>query len=162
MRARPPLEAPIPRYADALSLAHQPYLPSPPPRTNAQHAEARAREKKSRLGVRRFLKNQLHLLVFTIIHAFFSLYIRIRQAYHAVVNQIYSVHHYHHRTPELIQGDVKGLRRLPRHLSVILTLEDQARGGAGLEKLVNEAADIAAWCASAGIPELSIYEKTGM
>jgi len=103
----------------------------------------------------------LHLLVFTAIHAFFSLYIRFRHAYHAVVNQIYSVYHYHHRTPELIQGDVKALRRLPNHLSVILTLEDHGMGGAGLERLVNEAADIAAWCASAGIPELSIYEKTG-
>lgn len=140
----------------------KPYLPSPPPRTSAQRAEARAREKKSRLGVRRFLRTQLHLLVYTIIHFFFSLYIRFRQAYHAVVNRIYSVHHYHHRTPELIQGDVKGLRQLPKHLSVILTLEDHGVGGAGLERLVNEAADIAAWCASAGIPQLSIYEKTGI
>ncbi|KAK4452988.1 putative undecaprenyl pyrophosphate protein [Podospora aff. communis PSN243] len=140
----------------------KPYLPSPPPRTSAQRDAARAREKKSRLGVRRFLRTQLHLFVFTVIHAFFSLYIRLRQAYHAVVNQIYSVYHYHHRTPELIQSDVKGLRRLPRHLSVVLTLEEHGRGGAGLEKLVNEAAEIAAWCASAGIPELSIYEKTGI
>lgn len=97
-----------------------------------------------------------------IIHAFFSLYIRTRQACHAVANRIYSVYHYHHRTPELIQGDVKALRKLPRHLSVVLTLEDHSRGGAGLERLVNEAAEIAAWCASAGIPELSIYEKTGL
>ncbi|KAK5652569.1 hypothetical protein OQA88_10330 [Cercophora sp. LCS_1] len=140
----------------------KPYLPSPPPRTKLQRAEAKAREKKSRLGVRRFLRKQLHLLVFTIIHAFFSLYIRTRQAYHAVVNRIYSVYHYHHRTPELIQSDVKGLQRKPKHLSVILTLEDHVRGGAGLEKLVNEAAEVAAWCASAGIPELSIYEKTGI
>lgn len=44
---------------------------------------------------------------------------------------------------------------------MILTLEDHGMGGAGLERLVNEAAEVAAWCASAGIPELSIYEKTG-
>lgn len=112
--------------------------------------------------MRRFLRAQLHLLVFTIIHAFFSLYIRTRQVCHTVANRIYSVYHYHHRTPELIQSDVKSLRKLPRHLSVILTLEDHIRGGAGLERLVNEAAEIAAWCASAGIPELSIYEKTGL
>ncbi|KAK3362763.1 Undecaprenyl diphosphate synthase [Lasiosphaeria hispida] len=140
----------------------KPYLPSPPPRTSSQRAAAKAREKKSLFGVRRFLRDEFHLLVFTIVHAFFSLYIRIRQAYHAVINQVYSIYHYHHRTPELIQRDVKALRRLPKHLSVILKLEDYGRGSAGLERLVNEAADIAAWCASAGIPELSIYEKTGI
>jgi hypothetical protein len=56
---------------------------------------------------------------------------------------------------------VKGLSRLPKHLSVILSLEDGGRGGAELERLVNEASEIAAWCASAGIPRLSIYERTG-
>lgn len=89
------------------------------------------------------------------------MYIRIRQTYHAVTDRIYSVLYYHHRTPELIERDVKGLSRLPKHLSVILELEDNGRGGAELERLVNEAADISAWCASAGISQLSIYEKTG-
>jgi len=112
--------------------------------------------------VRRFLRRQYHIFVFAVIHIFFSVYIRFRQAYHAVANRIYSVYHHHHRTPELIQRDLKGLRRLPKHLSVILTLEDQRRSGAGLEKLINEVTDVAAWCASAGIPQLSIYEPTGM
>jgi hypothetical protein len=80
-----------------------------------------------------------------------------------VKDRIYSVLYYHHRTPELIERDVKGLSRLPEHLSVILTLEDDGRrGGAELERLVNNVADISAWCACAGIPLLSVYEKTGM
>ncbi|KAL2020868.1 hypothetical protein VTK56DRAFT_7859 [Thermocarpiscus australiensis] len=143
----------------------KPYLPSPPPRSRkrADPSPSKAREeKKTRFGVRRFLRRQFHLLVFVVIHAIFSLYIRIRHTYHAVANRIYSVYHYHHRTPELIRRDIKALRRLPKHLSVILTLEDQRRSGAGLERLINEAADVAAWCASAGIPQLSIYEKTGI
>lgn len=140
-------------------ILQQPYLP---PRRTSQRAGTRQHQDERGLGVRRFLRKQFHLLVFTLIHAIFSLYIRIRHAYHAVTNRIYSVYHYHHRTPELIQSDVKGLRRLPKHLSIILTLEEHSRGGAGLEKLVDEAADVAAWCASAGIPQLSIYEKTGM
>ncbi|KAK3945298.1 putative undecaprenyl pyrophosphate protein [Diplogelasinospora grovesii] len=157
------------KYGGKLLTAEQrmellkPYLPPPPPPKSRSAAQAqREREENSTFGVRRFLRKQFHLLVFTIIHAFFSLYIRTRHAYHAVANRIYSVYHYHHRTPELIQGDVRTLRRLPRHLSVILQVEDDGRGGAGLERLVNEAADIAAWCASAGIPQLSIYEKTGI
>lgn len=44
---------------------------------------------------------------------------------------------------------------------MILKLEDGGRGGAGLEALVDEVAEIAAWCACAGIPTLSVYEQTG-
>merc|ERR1711964_908129 len=51
---------------------------------------------------------------------------------------------------------------LPKHLSVILKLEDGGRGGAGLEALVDEVAELSAWCACVGIPMLSIYEKTGI
>jgi dehydrodolichyl diphosphate syntase complex subunit NUS1 len=77
------------------------------------------------------------------------------------VDRVFAILYYHHRTPELIKKDVKGLQRLPEHLSVILKLEEGAKGGAGLEILVDEVAEIAAWCACAGIPTLSIYEKTG-
>jgi len=111
--------------------------------------------------VRIFLKNQLYALVYAIVHTIFSVYIRFRQAYHAVKDRILSILYYHHRTPELIRKDVRGLSRLPQHISVILKLEDGGRGGAGLEALVDEAAEIAAWCACIGIPMLSIYEKTG-
>ncbi|KAH8878859.1 hypothetical protein GQ53DRAFT_789663 [Thozetella sp. PMI_491] len=140
----------------------KPYLPKPPKRSSPSRQDGADSEEQSRLGVRRFLRTQFHILVFTIIHAIFSLYIRIRQAYHVVGDRIHSVFYYHHRTPELIERDVKGFRRLPTHLSVILSLEGDHKGGAELERLVNEAADIAAWCASAGIPQLSIYEKTGV
>lgn len=56
---------------------------------------------------------------------------------------------------------MQGLKRMPRHLSVILTLEDGGKDGAGLEVLVDEVAEVAAWCACAGIPMLSVYEETG-
>jgi hypothetical protein len=94
-------------------------------------------------------------------HTIFSVYIRIRMAYHAVKDRILAILYYHHRTPELIQKDVKGLSRLPKHLSVILKLEDGGRGGAALEALVDEVAEIAAWCACVGIPLLSVYEQRG-
>lgn len=139
----------------------QPYLPSPPTRTPTG-AEPKTREKGSWLGVRRFLRTQLHLLLFTIIHAFFSLYIKIRQIFHVVRDRLYSIRRYHYRTPGFIEQDVKGLSRLPKHLSIILKLEENGRGGAELERLVNEVAEVSAWCASAGIPALTVYEKTGI
>lgn len=61
----------------------------------------------------------------------------------------------------MIQKDVKRLDRLPKTLSVILKLDDDGKGGAELERLVNEVSEISAWCASAGIPKLNIYERTG-
>lgn len=117
--------------------------------------------KGSRFGVRKFLKNQQHALLYAIMHTVFSLYIRFRQFYHAVKDRILAILYHHHRTPGLIQKDVKGLSRLPEHFSVILKLENNGRGGAGLEALVDEVAEIAAWCACAGIPMLSVYEQTG-
>ncbi|KAL2074039.1 hypothetical protein VTL71DRAFT_7817 [Oculimacula yallundae] len=148
----------------------QPYLPSPPSQSptrragNASIPAIRIDSPKthSRLGVRKFLRNQQYALLYAIVHTIFSIYIRLRQAYHAVKDRILAILYYHHRTPELIQKDVKGLSRLPTHLSVILKLEDAGRGGAGLEALVDEVAEISAWCACVGIPMLSIYEKTGI
>ena len=111
--------------------------------------------------MRKFLKNLLHVFFYVLIHALFSVYIRIRQAYHAVIDRTFAVLYYHHRTPELIRKDVRGLKRLPEHLSVILRLENGGKYGAGLEALVDEVAEIAAWCTCAGIPMLSVYEQTG-
>lgn len=138
----------------------KPYLPRPKNSPEQEHDHTRGR--LPTLGFRRFLKSQLHLLIFTIIHTIFSIYIRARQGYHAVRNRLVSIFYYHHRDPAMIQKDVKRLGRLPKILSVILKLDDDGKGGAELERLVNEVSEISAWCASAGIPKLNVYEKTGM
>ena len=108
------------------------------------------------------LRHGIYLLLFTVIHAIFSVYVRVRQVYRAIVDRILAVVYYHHRTPEFIQRDVKSLSKVPRHLSVILELRDDG-GGSGdrLETLVNEACEVAAWSACAGVSMLSIYERTG-
>ncbi|KAF5125940.1 Dehydrodolichyl diphosphate synthase complex subunit NUS1 [Metarhizium anisopliae] len=119
-------------------------------------------QRRSRLGVRRFLKTQLYALVFAIMHGLFSLYIRIRQAIHIVSYQVSSVLYYHHGTPEYIRRDIIGLGRKPNHLSAILKAEENQRPKADLDRLIEETSELAAWCASAEIPMLSIYEKTGI
>lgn len=137
----------------------KPYLP--PTKAEQEIEDNRAQSRRWTFGLRVFLRGQLYLLVFTIIHAIFSIYIRTRQAYHAIIGRIFSIFYYHHRDPAMIQKDVKRLKKLPKVLSVILKLEDDGKGGAELERLVNEVAEISAWCASAGIPNLNIYERTG-
>ncbi|RYP92718.1 hypothetical protein DL770_001107 [Monosporascus sp. CRB-9-2] len=119
------------------------------------------RRDTSHLGVRRFLRSQLYTFLYVLVHAIFSVYIRFRIAYRAVYDRILAILNYHHNTPDYVRRDVSNLKRLPQHVSVILTLEDGGRSGDALEKMVNEIAEIAAWCASAGIPRLSIYERTG-
>lgn len=136
----------------------QPYLP---PTKADQEKQERQHGRRFTFGIRNFLKAQLHLLVFTIIHAIFSIYIRTRQLYRIVRDRIYSIFFYHHRDPAMIQKDVKRLGKKPKIMSVILKLEDDGKGGGELERLVNEVAEISAWCASAEIPVLNIYERTG-
>jgi undecaprenyl pyrophosphate synthase len=57
---------------------------------------------------------------------------------------------------------VQQLPKKPKHVSMILTLDDSGKRSDAKEKLLNEVAEITAWCASAGIPFLSVYEKTGV
>ena len=135
-----------------------PYLPAALP----SKSQAPINRYRVLQPIQTFLKQQLHLLMFTIIHTLFSIYIRIRQIYHALSDRVFAVLYYHHRAPELIRQDVKNLSRIPEHLSVLLELKGEERGTAGLEALMDEVAEIAAWCSCAGIPMLSVYEKTGM
>ncbi|KAL2855539.1 Decaprenyl diphosphate synthase-like protein [Aspergillus pseudodeflectus] len=134
----------------------KPYLPDPSelPRWPPQRRKKLPRKKP----IRTFFKSQLHLITYAFLHIFFGIAVRLVQSYHAVVDRILAIVYYHHRTPELIRKDVKGLDRLPEHLSVILSLrkEDDA-----LPILMDEVAELVSWTASAGIPVLSVYEKTG-
>jgi dehydrodolichyl diphosphate syntase complex subunit NUS1 len=137
----------------------KPYLPVP--------AKLSTTAKSKRKPIRTFLKTWLHILVYTIIHALFSLYVRLRSAYHNTLSTALSILYYHHRTPELIRKDVHTLSRLPKHLSVILELNTSSQSagtgdGSGLDQLLDEVAEISAWCACVGIPLLSVYEKTGI
>ncbi|CAG8941407.1 unnamed protein product [Penicillium salamii] len=117
------------------------------------------RRRPHKTPIRSFFKSQLHHLAYALTHIIFGIIVRLLQAYHAVVDRVFAIVYHHHRTPELIRKDVRGLKRLPQHLSTILTLrkEDDA-----LAVLMDEVAELAAWSSCAGIPQLSIYEKTGV
>ena len=143
----------------------RPYLPTPPELSPAEEAApkgngTKSRRKPRRTPVRTFVKSQLHVLLYYLIHLVFGIYIRLRQIYHATIDRLLAIAYYHHRTPALIQKDVKNLSRLPEHLSVILTLKGEDDGG--LEASMDEVAELCAWCASAGIPLLSVYERSGI
>lgn len=132
----------------------KPYLPSPPRKRQPIHPLARS--------PREFLLRQVHVFLYTVIQLVFSVYIRCRQTYHVMYDRTLALLYYHHRAPELIRQDVRDLDRLPRHLSIILELADGHRGQTGLETLMDQVAEVAAWTACVGIPLLSVYEATGV
>lgn len=141
------------------------YLPTPPPKSSPRSpassstVKAKGARQQRKRRVRPFIQHVLHLLLYHAIQLFFSVYIRLRQTIRVLLDRVLGLLYYHHRTPELIKRDVKSLDRLPQHLSIILHLRGVEEGG--IERLMDEVAEIAAWCASAGIPMLSIYEKSG-
>ncbi|KAL2444519.1 hypothetical protein ABEF95_016971 [Exophiala dermatitidis] len=144
----------------------QPYLP--PPKSTESNAPTDTpisqrkygRRRRRRVRVRPFVKTKIHALLFFLIQLFFGIYIRLRQIYHATLDRLLAIRHYHHRTPELIRRDVQNLTRLPEHLSVILKFRPEEDGA--LETLMDEVAELCAWSAAAGIPLLSVYEKSGI
>lgn len=137
--------------------------------------------------IQRLLRHPVHVILHWAIHVIMSIYIRLRRWYHEVVGRVVAILRYHHRSPEIVRRDVRGLAKLPRHLSVVLELQGGKGGGGGeggikrrrglgsrgrrrssgagemaLEKLANGVAEIAAWCACVGIETLSVYERSGM
>ena len=134
----------------------RPYLPTPnklpPPSPPRKGRFARPR-------IRPLLAAAIYTLIFHLIQAIFTVYIHLRRAYHHLTSTLYAALYYHHRSPELIQRDVRNLPRLPQHLSIIVDLASTSPED--LQKLLQDVAECAAWCICAGIPHLSVYERTG-
>lgn len=140
-----------------------PYLPEIDTPDNAVISEKSKTVPRKHFSqqIRHLIKSTLHVILYNLIQFIFSVYVRFRIAYHNVAYKITSIMYHHHRAPEYIQKDVEGLERIPHHLSTILELDQNDKSPASLESLVNDVCEVAAWSACAGIPMLSIYEKTG-
>ncbi|KAH3671903.1 hypothetical protein OGAPHI_000089 [Ogataea philodendri] len=66
------------------------------------------------------------------------------------------------RAPSLINSDVNKLPKIPYRISAILNYKSEQEENGGVEGLCNDASEIAAWCLSSGIPNLTIYEYHGV
>lgn len=135
--------------------------PSPSPARQPTSQRIRKAKPLHKQSLQELVLQQVHYLIFTLAHFVFSIYVHIRQVYNGVISRLYTLLKHHHRTPQLIQNDVRKLNRMPQHLSVVLSLNNDGRNG-GLRELVNDLGEIAAWCAASGIGLLSVYEKTGV
>ncbi|KAF1808930.1 hypothetical protein P152DRAFT_404285 [Eremomyces bilateralis CBS 781.70] len=115
-----------------------------------------------RKPVRKFIRERIYLCLFLIVHAVFAVYMRVRRVVRALKDRMFALTYYHHHTPELIRRDVAKLSKIPRHLSVVVSYDPRGNGGVELERLLNHVGELSAWCASAGIETLSVYERTGI
>lgn len=68
---------------------------------------------------------------------------------------------YPNKLPLVIRDDAARLGKIPRRLSCIVALRPENDENGGVEGLFGDMAELAAWCVSAGIPNLAVYEYTG-
>lgn len=139
------------------------YLPSPPQQQRrASKTTKTDRPTGHKRRVRPYIKSKIYLIFHILIQFVFGIYMRFRQITNAIIHKFLTVRHYHHRTPAYIQKDTQSLSRLPDHLSIILRYNPADDDGSALETLIDEVAELSAWSAAAGIPLLSVYEKSGI
>lgn len=149
----------------------KPFLPSEPSSSSESSRKKAAARRRARTSQKSKpskkhgpFKTLLFFATYHFIALLFSIFFRFRRAFRLAYTKLVSLLRYHHRTPEFIALDVSRLEKLPNHLSVVVELnsDDEQQGNAGLEGLVNDVCEIAAWASSAGIPFLSVYERTGV
>ncbi|KAI9710672.1 MAG: hypothetical protein M1820_002505 [Bogoriella megaspora] len=140
-------------------------LPEAPssPRSSSTSPKPSTNRKRGKLRTRLIIC--VHIILYATIQIIFTIYIRSRFLYRIILDRIYTLLYHPHRTPAYIKNDVSTLQRLPEHLAVILNLDDAAYYNTGLsplESLVADVSEICTWTASAGIPTLTIYERSGI
>lgn len=100
----------------------------------------------------------------TILLALFFLMSIIRNfqfVYNKACLRFYSMAYYPNKTPQVIRDDVLKLNKIPKRVSCIVNLRADEEENGGLEGLIADISELAAWCLSAGIPSLTIYEYNG-
>lgn len=85
----------------------------------------------------------------------------LEYVYHKTYLRFLSITYYPNKLPLVIRNDVTQLSKIPKRLSCIISMRSEDNENGGIEGAVSDIAELAAWCLSAGIPSLTIYEETG-
>lgn len=105
-----------------------------------------------------YLKHTILLAVFFLM----SIVRNLQFVYHKACLRFYSMAYYPNKTPQVIRDDVVKLSKIPKRVSCIVNLRADDDENGGIEGLVADISELAAWCLSAGIPSLTIYEYNGV
>lgn len=104
-----------------------------------------------------FLKHTILLAIFFLM----SIVRNLQFVYHKSCLRFYSMAYYPNKTPQVIRDDVIKLSKMPKRVSCIVNLRADDDENGGVEGLIADIAELAAWCLLAGIPSLTIYEYNG-
>lgn len=105
-----------------------------------------------------YVKHSILLVIFFLM----SIMRNIQFVYHKACLRFYSMAYYPNKTPQVIRDDVVKLSKIPKRLSCIVNLRSDDDENGGIEGLIADISELAAWCLSAGIPSLTIYEYNGV
>lgn len=102
-----------------------------------------------------------HLILLS---AFFvmSIFKNIEFLYHKAHLRFLSLTYYPNKSPRVIRDDVNQFRKIPKRLSCIVSMRSEDDENGGVDGVIADIAELAAWCTSAGIPSLTIYEESGL
>lgn len=95
------------------------------------------------------------------IYFWIAVFKNIQVVRHRAVLKVLSLTYYHNRLPSVIREDVNKLTKVPKKLACILTLKDVGDENGGVDGLVADILELAAWLILAGISHLTVYEYTG-
>ncbi|EGW31415.1 uncharacterized protein SPAPADRAFT_61977 [Spathaspora passalidarum NRRL Y-27907] len=101
---------------------------------------------------------------FILLSLFFviSIFKNIQFAYRYMFLKVLTLSYYPNKSPQVIREDVNKLSKIPKVVSCILDLKDDEDENGGVLGLTNQIGELAAWCISAGIGQLIIYEYSGV
>lgn len=85
----------------------------------------------------------------------------LEYTYHKAYLRLLLITYYPNKLPLVIRNDVTQLSKIPKRLSAIITMRSEDDENGGIEGAVSDISELAAWCLSAGIPSLTIYEESG-
>ena len=108
-----------------------------------------------------FIEYHFFHAILSFLYLLLTIHTFIKYEYHRIKIRWLNISYHHNRTPELIRQDAMSLRKLPKHVAVVLRLRENEEGG-GLDGLLDQTGELAAWCLGAEIAALTIYERTGV
>ena len=110
-------------------------------------------------------RRQFDFLLLWILQTVTWWYISVVAIKHRVVNFVWAVWYDWHAWSwwgrYMIVRDVARIRKLPRHVAVILD-QRKTRRSYDADETIRRAVEVTTWCASAGISIVTIYEPTGL
>lgn len=105
---------------------------------------------------------QINKAILLTIFFVLAIYKNFLYLYRRIFLRILTLAYYPSKTPQLIRNDVNKLGKMPKRLSCILDLKDDEDENGGIDGLINDISELAAWSISAGIMNLTIYEYNGV